>query len=80
MLEQKEKVCKVCKAADNRGLPSRSAEHGSVQSANSPMSQDKNLGSKFKHATARTLSRRGRHISGKSAGLVLYKSFQSTSS
>ena len=63
--EQKEKVCKVCKAADNRGLPSRSAEHGSVQSANSPMSQDKNLGSKFKHATAKEPQpqlKRGKHI------------------
>ena len=37
MLEQREKVCKVCKAADNRGLPSRSAEHGLVPEALSPV-------------------------------------------
>ena len=52
MLEQREKVCKVCKAADNRGLPSRSAEHGSVEWVHSPMIQDKQLGSKCKHARA----------------------------
>ena len=38
MLEQREKVCKVCKAADNRGLlPSRSAEHGLVPEVLSPV-------------------------------------------
>ena len=45
MLEQRAKVGKVCKAADNRGMPSRSAEHGLVQSLLSPaMSQEKKLG------------------------------------
>ena len=40
MLEQREKVCKVCKAADNRGLPSRSAEHGWVESVLSPTTHE----------------------------------------
>ena len=52
MLEQREKVCEVCKAADNRGLlPSRSAEHGLVPGVLSPVStlEMTKMGSQYRH-------------------------------
>ena len=52
MLEQREKVCEVCKAADNRGLPpSRSVEYGLVPAVISPVMtlEMTKMGSQYRH-------------------------------